>query len=362
MSRRTYCDSRYLPAWSRTRSGGSRERYRSSPSKEPAIQSIPRSNLPRLSLKSSSICRNNARPLPGCLVLFAVVLAEASLSIPAWALDPARALSQYVHQAWGQEQGLLGGTIYALSSSSDGYFWIGTDRGLVRFDGTTFDLIQQPIPGLPPVGRVRTLISDAEGTLWILAEGAHMLAYRGGHFADAFATLNLPATTITAMSLDRKGHVLLSGLGNLAVRVVHGRLEPFADAVSVPGPVTAVAESLDGRIWMGTRDEGLFVAADGHVSRVRRTFADDKLNALLADYSGNLWVGTDHGLFLLTVAGVTDPLPSWTHQHQILTLFMDRDACVWAGTDKGLIRITPALQASFRATAKDHAAVNAVFQ
>jgi signal transduction histidine kinase/ligand-binding sensor domain-containing protein len=295
--------------------------------------------------------------------LFAVVLAGASLGIPAWALDPARALSQYVHQAWGREQGLLGGTIYALSTSPDGYFWIGTDRGLVRFDGTRFDLIQQPIPGQPPIGRVRTLISDAEGTLWILPEGAHMLAYRGGHFADAFATLNFPATTITAMSLDRKGHVLFSGFGNVAARVVRGGLEPFANAVSVPGTVTAVAETLDGRIWMGTRDEGLFVVADGRVSRLQRKFADNKLNALLADYSGNLWVGTDHGLFLLTLAGeVTDPLPSWTHEHQILTLFMDRDACVWAGTDKGLIRITPAGQAAFRATAEDHASVNAVFQ
>ena len=76
---------------------------------------------------------------------------------------------------------------------------------------------------------------------------------------------------------------------------------------------------------MGTRDDGLYVAAEGRASRVPRTFADNKLNALLADYSGNFWVGTDHGMFLLTLAGeITDPLPSWTHQHQILTLFMDR--------------------------------------
>lgn len=294
--------------------------------------------------------------------MFAVVLAGA-VGTPAWALDPVRALSQYVHQAWGQEQGLLGGTIYALSTSADGYFWIGTDRGLVRFDGTTFDLIQQPIPGLPPIGRVRTLISDVDGTLWILPEGAHMLAYRRGQFADAFAVLNLPATTITAMSLDKDGHVLLSGFGSVAARIVQGGLKPFADAESVPGTVTALTESRDGRIWIGTRDEGLFVAADGRVSKVPRTFGDNKLNTLLADFSGNIWVGTDHGLFQLTLAGdLTDPLPSWTHQHQILTLLMGSDACIWAGTDKGLIRITPAQTATFHPAAGDHSAVNAIFQ
>jgi two-component sensor histidine kinase len=288
-----------------------------------------------------------------------VVLACACAGLRVWALDPARALSQYVHQAWGQEQGLLGGTIYALSTSSDGYLWLGTDRGLVRFDGTTFDLIQQPVPSLPPIGRVRTLICDAEGTLWILLEGAHVLVYRHGRFEDAFSTLNLPPTTITAAALDRNGHVLLSGFGNVAVRDVNGRLEAFADAESVPGTVTAIAESLDGRIWMGTRDDGLFLSVPGRVSRLAHAFGDNKLNALVPDFNGGVWVGTDHGLFLLTAAGdVTDPLPGWTHQHQILALFRDRDACVWAGSDKGLIRITPGRQASFRGTG----AVNAVYQ
>ena len=276
-----------------------------------------------------------------------------------WALDPARALSQYVHRAWEQEQGLLGGTIYALSTSSDGYLWLGTDRGLVRFDGATFDLIQQPVPSLPPIGRVRTLISDADGALWILLEGAHMLVYRNGRFEDAFSALNLPPTTITTMALDRNGHVLLSGFGNVATRAGNGRLETFADAESVQGTVIAVAESLDGRIWMGTRDDGLFLSLQGHVSRLQNAFGDSKLNALVPDFNGGVWVGTDHGLFLLTATGdVTDPLPAWTRQHQILALFRDRDACVWAGTDKGLIRITPARQASFRGTG----AVNAVFQ
>ena len=314
-------------------------------------------------MRNSNIFPDNAKSFPGCFISLAVVLACIIVVIPAWALDPARALSQYVHQAWGQEQGLPAGTIYALGRSPDGYLWIGTDRGLIRFNGITFDLIQRPIPSLPPIGRVRALISDADGTLWILLEGAHMLVYRNGRFADAFATIDLTPSIITAIALDRNDHALLAGLGNVARRAVNGRLEPFADAESVPGTVTAIAESLDGRIWMGTRDSGLFVSVRGRVSRVSNAFGDNKLNALVAAFSGGVWVGTDHGLFLLTpTADVTDPLPGWTHQHQILTLYRDRDGCVWAGTDKGLIRITPALQVTLRSTGEDGEAVNAVFQ
>ena len=188
------------------------------------------------------------------------------------ALDSARAVSQYVHQAWGPDQGFLGGTIYAIAKSGDGYLWMGTDRGLVRFDGTAFDLIQKPIATLPPIGRVRGLESDSHGTLWILSEGAHLLQYRDGRFADAFSSLNIPETTITAMSLDKNGNVIVSGLKNEMLRLRNGTLEPVANTEQISGTVISIAESLDGRTWIGTRDNGLFVSDHGHISRGPKAF------------------------------------------------------------------------------------------
>ena len=126
--------------------------------------------------------------------------------------------------------------------------------------------------------------------------------------------------------------------------------------------VVSIAESMDGRIWMGMRDVGLFASAHGRVVRIASESGDEKINALTADFNGRIWAGTDHGIYFVTIAGkMTDPLPAWTHQHQILTLFRDRDDCIWAGTNHGLIRINPAGQASFRATSGNEE-VNAVFQ
>lgn len=313
-------------------------------------------------MRNSSTCPDGAKPPHGVLTVALAILACAAFAARGLALDPARAVSQYVHQAWGPDQGFPGGAIYAIAKSADGYLWMGTDRGLVRFDGTTFDLIQQPIPNLAPIGRVRGLESDAQGTLWILSEGAHLLQYRDGRFTDAFASLNIPETTITAMSLDKEGNVLLSGLRNEMLRSRNGMLEAVANSVQISGTVISIAESLDGRIWVGTRDNGLFVLAQGRTSKATNAFGDNKINALAPDFSGGLWVGTDHGLVFLTSRGeITDPLPAWAHRHQILTMFRDRDACVWAGTDNGLIRITPDGHADFRRSAGDEA-VNAVFQ
>ena len=313
-------------------------------------------------MRGSSFCRNNAKPTLNCLILLIAVLACGGLSLPGFALDPARALSQYVHHAWGAEQGFSGGSIYAISRSSDGYLWLGTDRGLVRFDGTTFELIQRPIARLPRIGRVRGLASDAQGTLWIQPEGVHMLVYRDGRFSDAVTSMNAPEATMTAMALDEHGDVLLSGLGNETLRFANGKLQAIGNAESATGTVTSIAEARDGRIWMGTRDSGLFVIGQGHISKVPRPFADEKINALATDFNGGLWVGTDHGIYHMTPQGdLSNRLPEWTRQLQILTIFRDRDACVWAGTNNGLIRITPSFEASFRRST-DGREVSAIFQ
>ena len=61
------------------------------------------------------------------------------LSVTAFALDPARPLSSHAQRTWRSEDGLLQDTVVALLESRDGFLWIGTEAGLVRFDGAAFD-------------------------------------------------------------------------------------------------------------------------------------------------------------------------------------------------------------------------------
>ena len=57
----------------------------------------------------------------------------------------------------------IGGRIYAIRQSADGYLWVGTERGLVRFDGSNFILIQRPLPRFASISPVRDLVTDASG-------------------------------------------------------------------------------------------------------------------------------------------------------------------------------------------------------
>ncbi len=295
--------------------------------------------------------------------MLVAILASGWLLVPAAALDPARSLPQFVHQAWGPDQGFPGGTIYAISRSSDGYLWIGTDRGLVRFDGYTFELIHPLLLGLPAVSSVHGLALDGEGVLWIQFEGPHLALYQDGQFMDASSSRKIPDVIYSAMALDHGGNVLLSGFGEDMLRSRKGAVDSITENQNMPGTVISLAESRDGRIWVGTRDSGLFRVEQGRVSPMSGLLRVAKINALVGANNGGLWVGTDRGLLFLTNTGdLGGSLPAWTQKLQILALFKDRNGCVWAGTDKGLLRITPAGEASLRAGTEDQSEVNAVFE
>jgi ligand-binding sensor domain-containing protein len=195
----------------------------------------------------------------------------------AFGLDPTRRISQYVHDKWGEDKGFIGGRIYAIGQSADGYLWIGTERGLVRFDGSNFTLIQRPLPNSPPIGPVRGLVTDASGNLWIRLEGPRMLLYHDGKFEDPYARFDLQGITFTATVSDYKGRVILSGLGDRTFRYEDGRLETIVSAEQNPGTVISLAATRDQSIWLGTQDNGLFRLSQGtfpklpRSSRIRRS-------------------------------------------------------------------------------------------
>ena len=259
------------------------------------------------------------------------------------ALDPNKMMSQYVQDTWGEDKGFPGGAVYSVAQSADGYLWIGTERGLVRFDGFNYTLIQRPIPDLPPIGPVRGLVSDGEGNVWVRLSGPRLLRYQDGRFEDAISAFGLEAVTLTTMSSDNSGGVLLSGLGDRTLHYSRGKFETIVKTQTIPGTAISMAETRDHRIWIGTPDNGLFRVSDGALSSVTPQLANKKINTLLAANSGGLWIGTDEGLFFWDGAQLQVPnLPPLISQLQILALAKDSQGNVWVGTNRGLIRITVA--------------------
>src|ERR1700690_983484 len=102
--------------------------------------------------------RENSRAWTGRWAV-ALVLAVFSGHL-AFALDPAKALQQYYCQSWTRQNGLPVNGIKTITQAKDGYLWLGTAAGLLRFDGTEFKLIDlASVPGIR--GTIVTSMANA---------------------------------------------------------------------------------------------------------------------------------------------------------------------------------------------------------
>src|SRR5881397_1812599 len=88
-------------------------------------------------------------------------------AVPLRALDPARPPNRYGHDAWLTRDGLPQEFVQAITQTRDGYLWIGTLGGLVRFDGVRFTVFDPGnTPGLRDA-RILALCPARDGALWI---------------------------------------------------------------------------------------------------------------------------------------------------------------------------------------------------
>ncbi len=274
------------------------------------------------------------------MVLWALVILAALCPRSARALDPNRAMSQYIHDKWGTEQGFPRGPVYSIAQTTDGYLWIGTEAGLVRFDGMNFRLVHDDSGS--PITSVLGLLADNDGNLWIRSSGSSLFRYRDGIFDRPLLGLTGPITRVTAMSLGNRGSpvIAMEGTGDFAYSA--GKFQMIAPAEGLPrSPVLAVAQTSDGETWIGTRDAGLFRSSRGLNRSVVRGLPDLKINCLLPDGARDLWAGTDAGVVRwdgreLRAGGIPLSLSNF----QALALEKDRDGNLWIGTDsRGILRL-----------------------
>jgi signal transduction histidine kinase len=286
------------------------------------------------------------------------------LAHTAAAIDPNRDLSQYIHDQWGNAKGFPGGQVYAITQTSDGYLWIGAEKGLVRFDGLNFHLFQHANTSVIPVGPIRSLVADNEGGLWIHFGGPRILRYANGKFEDAASLLPQFEPAFTAMGRGANGEVLISALVSGTLRYNSGKFVKLVDSPDLPNfVVISLAEAPGGKLWIGTRDLGLFYATQGHLSNIGKSLPDRKINCLLPITDEELWIGTDNGVARWNGGEVTtEGLAASLSHVQTLTMIKDRDANVWVGTSKGLIRVNRQGTAAFLKRDGDSNPVTALFE
>jgi PAS domain S-box-containing protein len=261
-------------------------------------------------------------------------IALAGLVTDASALDPNRLPSQYVREQWTAETRFPGGAVNGIAQTADGYLWIGTDKGLLRFDGFNFRPVSFASIATASNVPILQLLTDAGGKLWVRPQGADLVRQKDGKFES----VRYGPDAITSLSKDNHDGVLVSDMAQGTLRFMEGHVQKLGPASP---PVISMAETADGKVWLGTLGDGLFFLRGGRATKVNAGLPDRKINSLLP-IGEELWVGTDTGLYHGDGNGFRRlELPSFLGIVQVLSILRDHNSNMWLGTTRGLLRINP---------------------
>jgi len=324
-----------------------------------------------------------------------LLLLAASASVGALALDRDRSIAQLYYTFWSEKDGAPG-AISALAQTQDGYLWIGSERGLFRFDGVNFEEYSPP-PGVNmPSHAIYSLMATPDGGLWIAFEPNGLGFYKDGSLTVFNRPDQLPDSTVHCFARDSDGRIWAGTETGLAFRqgdrwisvgqewnftremiryvfvdregtlwaatvkrIVY--LKRGSKRFEVGGPitdaVTTLAQAPNGRVWLA--DDGPHVArpvpTEGRDSMASGpSIVTDGLRELLFDRDGALWMTSED----LGIMRVRDPAKLETRRYgardrelesfgpkdgfpagYAYKLLEDHEGNIWVGCSNGVIRI-----------------------
>lgn len=213
-------------------------------------------------------------------------------------LDPGKSLSQYIVNIWTTDQGLPQNSVQSVIQSKNGYLWIGTQEGLVRFDGIVFTVFDKSnTPGIKN-NYITSLANGSDGSIWIGSNGGGITQFKDGKFTSYSTENGLVNDFVNTLISDSKGNIWIGTNGGL-VRFSSGKFTSFTRSSGLKDEViNSVEEDASGNIIFGTNGGGLGVynhssfrfysSADGLVSDAVLKVYKDKHNII--------WIGCNGGL------------------------------------------------------------------
>jgi signal transduction histidine kinase/ligand-binding sensor domain-containing protein len=323
------------------------------------------------------------------------------LCAAATALDPDRQISQYAHTAWRVQDGAFSGTPHAITQTADGYLWVGTEGGLLRFDGVRF------VPWTPPSGkklpstRVYSLLGASDGSLWI-GTGLGLASWKNSDLvnyseAPGFieSIVQAPEGTIwmtrsqvrdqngplcevkgssfrcygtaDGIPFDYAQPLVRDDQGNFwigsSLRLIRWRPDSVSMFVSSAlektkglSGVSAIATATDGSLWVGMERSGTGLGLQQLVQGTWKGYVVPgmdgtalEVSALLKDRDNGLWIGTTNQGIYRVHDGKADHFRSadGLSSNSVNSFYQDREGDLWVVTSRGIDRFHDVRVTSF---------------
>lgn len=289
--------------------------------------------------------------------------------------------AQYRFDSWTTDNGLPQVSVNAILQTHDGFLWLTTYGGLVRYDGMRFEVFNTGNTSGLRSGRFQRMFEDKDGALWISTEGQGITRYKDGIFATYTTEGGLRNNFVDLIGSDTNGTILLYGndqvtqwnnegfshytpaenepVRNILHRTPGGaiwfsegsNLRKFEyGVITVDRPLgfppKRAVEDSRGRVWIAGNGNQLTMLNHDKLTvyAEKDGYPPNVLNMVFEDRQNRLWFGTRGGGLLLFNEH-NQKLTSYTTKDglvgdDVAFMFQDREDTYWIGTTGGLSRMT----------------------
>lgn len=312
-------------------------------------------------------------------ILFIII--QFFYGISGYALDRRYNLAQCRMDVWSVRDGLPSQPINQIIQTSDGFIWLATGSGLIRFDGQQFKTYNSRNTRGLKNDNIQTLFQDRDNRLWIGGSWLGFGVFRNGAYygygpnISSWSVVNTFTQTqdgsiwvgghgtnsifqikndqvisypnfndaITKL-IDLSDHILVSQT-NSGSLLIDKKSKISAVSYKSRLPVDAIQaaeKALDGSVWYGTRRNGLIHADKKNtikIYKIKDGLSSNTVNCLLADREGRIWIGTNKGISVwnghtFSTYGREHGLP----YPDVYSLYEDREGNIWVGNGSQLCR------------------------
>jgi signal transduction histidine kinase/ligand-binding sensor domain-containing protein len=295
---------------------------------------------------------------------------------------PALTSAQYHFDTWTTDNGLPQNSVNSIVQTRDGFLWLTTNDGLVRYDGVRFTVFNAGNRTDLKTSRFGLLFEDQSGLLWIITEDNRLIRYADGRFKTCTTEDGLPDNRVLRLRDETDGSVIIETAGGVIWwkdgrftaqdpfparpyagtgyevrkgvswhldqtglhRVENGRVT--ADVLlseAVRSQIKSVYEDRQGDLWLGVAKGILMRWKEGQFTTYARKegVPEGRINYLLEDRKGNLWLGLgDFGLLCFKEGRfIQYTTKDGLAGNSVVAVYEDREGVLWIGTSSGMSRL-----------------------
>ena len=258
-------------------------------------------------------------------------------------LNRDRNIDQYGHDVWTSQNGLTGEAVYKILQSPDGYLWLMTSAGLVRFDGVRFTPVEPVVQGNSVNEPIMAICKGTDGDLLVRTRSRTLL-YRKGQFSDYRPPAALPDGTVRVLFESRE-HQVFIGADDFIYVVENGSVRMLQRGT---GWIYGFVEDKQGTVWIGG-STGLYAWSQGHLATFSRFHDNLRTTALVEDGDNQGWLGTLKGLYRIDLRTQDASLAAQGKiQSGVNAIVDDRQGNLWVASETaGLWRVKGEQVSSF---------------